>query len=533
MKGNKKKLLVSVFFALILVTSTVAIVLPNILPKNTETPSEDTPKVTVTGTPMDNFPDEQRPQYCSSGDAKSSTYVKEFRIPTACTQPLAITVDPSGMVWFGETNTGKIGSFDPKTESFKEYDNLMWPKGARSMMWGMDYSPDGSIWYSDERFDSLWKFSIDEKKYNRIAYPTTSDSLPQRVQVAGSQIIINDFTGNKITFLDPTRTDSDMGYLNIPSPYEKSVTGGFAVDSEKHLWYTNWIFQQGGVLINLDYERYITDVARESNSTSLQFTDYIKLIQLPQDLYTPNGVSVDSDGKIWLADTTNSAIFKFDPSTEVFTKYMTSSPHQLTYGNATGLVKSPLSRPYWIETTQNGNLVFNEQAANRISMLDPKSESLVEYLIPSKNPSWGDCTGLSDCGIAQIFGFSISGDKIWFSEWVENNIGFVDTSKSLPLEISLDEQQVTVKPGDSISTTFSVSADSSGDTRLAMSTPDGLIDIITTQDKNIPIESSEPIKIPITISIGKTILPGTYKILLGAENNELTVSKYLTVTVQP
>ena len=28
------------------------------------------------------------------------------------------------------------------------------------------------------------------------------DSLPQRLEVVGSQIIINDFTGNKITFLD-------------------------------------------------------------------------------------------------------------------------------------------------------------------------------------------------------------------------------------------------------------------------------------------------------------------------------------------
>ena len=36
-------------------------------------------------------------------------------------------------------------------------------------------------------------------------------------------------------------------------------------------------------------------------------------------------------------------------------------------------------------------LVFNEQTANNISVMDPKAQSLVEYHIPSKNPNWGDC----------------------------------------------------------------------------------------------------------------------------------------------
>jgi len=36
----------------------------------------------------------------------SNDYVKEYKIPTACTQPLAITVDHNGIVWFAQTNTG-------------------------------------------------------------------------------------------------------------------------------------------------------------------------------------------------------------------------------------------------------------------------------------------------------------------------------------------------------------------------------------------------------------------------------------------
>ena len=66
-------------------------------------------------------------QFCSTNEqAMSNVYVQEYKIPTKCTQPLAITVDPSGLVWFVETNTGNVVKFDPTTEMFTEYDNLVW-----------------------------------------------------------------------------------------------------------------------------------------------------------------------------------------------------------------------------------------------------------------------------------------------------------------------------------------------------------------------------------------------------------------------
>ena len=60
-------------------------------------------------------------QFCSTNElAGSNEYVKEYKIPTACTQPLAITVDHNGIVWFAQTNTGMVAKFDPLTETFTE-----------------------------------------------------------------------------------------------------------------------------------------------------------------------------------------------------------------------------------------------------------------------------------------------------------------------------------------------------------------------------------------------------------------------------
>ena len=107
-------------------------------------------------------------------------------------------------------------------------------------------------------------------------------------------------------------------------------------------------------------------------------------------------------------------------------------PPVSSYGNATGLVLSPVSRPYWLEAY--GDLViFNEQTGNRIGVLNPTESRLVEYAIPSANPNWADCGIALNCGLAQVFGFDISDQKVWFTEWVENNIGVLDFSQGMLL----------------------------------------------------------------------------------------------------
>ena len=450
MKKQTKGIFAFLFLGGIMVTSGVVIAFPGVDPA---IDPELDPDVTITGTPADNFPDEQRAQFCGSGDAKSTKYVQEFSIPTECTNPLSIVTDYDGNVWFTQTNTGQLAKFDPVTETFTEYENPMWPQGARSMMWGIDYAPDGNVWFTDESYDSVWKFSTIDEDYDRLSYPSDGNSLPQRLLVDGSQIIINDFTGNKLTFLDPNQFGEDINYLSIPSPVDESVTADFAIDADDNIWYTNWLYQQGGVLVKFNQNGYLDSVAN-SDEKFLPLLDFIEIYQLPPELLTPNGAEVANDGTIWLADTTSSSFFSFDPVTEQFIQYVTADPLLSTYGNQTGVVKSPISRPYWIESDEQGQIIFNEQTANNISVMNPVDQSLVEYHVPSKNPNWGDCNSgngdvLDECGVAQIFDFAVDGEKIWFTEWVENNIGVVDTSVSLPLTIQLSSDSLTLSPGGS------------------------------------------------------------------------------------
>ena len=491
---------------------------------------------TMTGTPMDNFPDDQRATFCGGSDAKSTSYVQEYKIPTLCTQPLAIKVAPDGNVWFVESNVGQIAKFDPISEKFTEFENDMWPEGARTMSWGMDYSSDGTMWYTDGSFDTLWRFDTIGETYDAVSFPPSEEgSLPQKLAIRGSNIIVNDFTGSKITFFDLAQNIDDLTYSSIVAPIPNSFTGDFGVDSKNNLWYTNWVPDTTGLLLKFNIEQYKQDSYLASTGIDIPLENYFDVYDFPDDLNTANGLSVDENDNVWIVDTSSSFFFKFDPNEEKFTKFVTSTPQKSAYGNSTGIIKTPISRPYWTETDMNGNLIFNEQTSNQLAVFDIDNERLIEYMVPSKNPNWADCEdkSKSDCGVAQIFGFDVIDDKIWFTEWAENKIGVVDTGKSLPFTVNTNVESITIKKGETETISLSINPSSSNIGDINFNSAHTASAVTKSSDLLISHDFNSSNEIIVSITASQIALSGDYKLLLGVFNSEVNVSKYVDVIIEP
>lgn len=138
-------------------------------------------EIKITGTPADKYTFDEREQHCGSSNAKTNQYIREFKIPTPCTQPLSIIADSEGKIWFTETNTGNMAAFDPESEEFTEYPNNSWSLNSASMMWGIAHTQDNEIWFTDEKYGSLWKFSIPEKTYSKFEIQgKMKKSFPQK-----------------------------------------------------------------------------------------------------------------------------------------------------------------------------------------------------------------------------------------------------------------------------------------------------------------------------------------------------------------
>ena len=205
---NKKSIILIVVITLILIFVIFAI--QNLFPS-------DETSVSLTGTPADNFSQEQRSKFCETGNATSNNFIKEYKIPTECTLPHAIVTDYDGNIWFIESNTGNLAKFDPVMEKFTEYENSIWAKGQRSMMWGMDYASDGTILFTNEKHNNIWKFDIQDEEYSVTSFPSSADSFPQRLEIQGSKLIINDFKGNRLVFLDYIQSDEPLSSYYVPS----------------------------------------------------------------------------------------------------------------------------------------------------------------------------------------------------------------------------------------------------------------------------------------------------------------------------
>ncbi len=472
-------------------------------------------QVELTGTPADNYSPDERDQHCGNSEAKSNLYIQEFNIPTLCTQPLSIITDSDGKIWFAQTNTGNLAMFDPDSEEFTEYENDQWDLKRASMIWGIFYTQDDEIWFTDDAHGSLWKFSIPEKKYFKFDIPTDKGkSYPQKIGFYNDNFVINDFTGNQVVVLKHSDLDENKiipASISIPEGF---FTSQASVDSEGNIWFVMWKYQKESILVKANSITHETE----------QFS-------LPASISAPNGVSIGPSGNIWIADTASSSFYSFDPENTKVVEFVTSHSPIWTYGNSSGLIKTPITRPYWNDFDPDGNMWFNQQTANRLAVFNPVSESLVEYDIPSKNSKWADCGEMEDCGTSQSFGFTFEDQKVWFTEWVENKIGVLDTSVTIPIILDMTQDNITINRGEDKEILVTVMPKTNQSIELVFS-GNTSSELIKVKADNKPRQiSNQPLQVPVTIHVDEKIEPGQYKVLLGTQIPGASVSSYVTVTV--
>lgn len=122
----------------------------------------------------------------------------------------------------------------------------------------------------------------------------------------------------------------------------------------------------------------------------------------------------------------------FNPITRDFLQYSTSLP---TSRNSTTTL------PYW-NIIRNNSIWFNEHEGNAMAYFDIEKSALVEYQIPTTPQLWGNTSNPLKFDID-------SKGSAWFTEWTENKIGMLDSSKleKLPfwLSVSKDDAELDTK----------------------------------------------------------------------------------------
>ena len=137
-------------------------------------------------------------------DAKTEK-VTQWSPPTQGT-PQRLAIDSDGIVWFGERTGNKMGRFDPKMETFKEYPL----PGPAATPYAMIVGKDGGIWYASTDQDLIGR--LDPKTGKVIEYPFPHSEAMMREFFLDAQ--------GRIWFATPT--NNRVGYFYLANSTERA-----------------------------------------------------------------------------------------------------------------------------------------------------------------------------------------------------------------------------------------------------------------------------------------------------------------------
>jgi virginiamycin B lyase len=372
----------------------------------------------------------------------------------------------------------------------------------------LDFDSKGNVYFVGIHSPVLWFGNVTQMKNN------TSDGITK------IPMSINSFKG----------IDS-----------KQIIIGSLAVDNNRNvIWISLSAFASEGEIL-----RY--------NIASRNFDSFV----LPEQLSLPVGLAVDNNGNLWATDHGTSIFYMLDTKSHNVSMFATSNAPPKIYGlnESSSLPEDAYTLPYWMEKApDDGSIWFNEHQGNKIGRFDPLTDTLYEYWIPTQDRSWGDCPPSSKtCGIANVLQFSKGENgQMWFTELSENKIGSIapsaynnNGSHQLPFSVSASHQELTIKKGQSMEIKVNISTPKLSSSPAAplntninmissgTFTPTGNLGNSTGSfsEQSFSLEPMKTKEISFIFTPAADLGKGDYTLMLGAQNDAITITKAVKVHI--
>ncbi len=244
---------------------------------------------------------------------------------------------PDGDIYITITHGNKIARFDPRTETFTE-----WDLPPRARPHGLLVDREGKVWYAGNGNGTIGRLDPATGKVTEYRVPSGGD--PHTLVIDDQDVIW--FTmpdGNRIGRLD-TRAGIISEYAASGRPY------GLALDQAGNVWFCQI---NAGKLGKLDPK-----------------TGIITELVLQPDSH-PRRIAASPDGSLWTTLFGRGAVLRVDPIGEKVVK-----EYALPAGRSGGA---------FAVTVDGGGAVWaNEFYTNTVVRLDPKTGQIRVFTLPSK-----------------------------------------------------------------------------------------------------------------------------------------------------
>lgn len=430
--------------------------------------------------------------------------VTKFALPTPGRSSNAIAAAPDGSVWFGEQALPGLGHLFPNG-TLVEY---QWPFddsgsgnlcSSRTSIWGIALW-DGKVWASDVAGNQLVGLDPANDSLTRVSVPTKG-AYPYTMTVGpdGQSLWFTELFASKIGRLFPNQTIKEYTVGNGQAT-PTQVT--FANDT------LGYFVNVGSGLNSLPPAAFSFNPQAVSSSQAL--------VGGNQTLYSPNSLSL-GDGGLWLTQHAASSVVFYNFTGRTWTTYPTST---VSYIDTT--------LPYWVQT--NGTqLWFNEHYANRMADLDTKTGTITEY-------SLADPPISNSSQIENALTFALGGNRVWFTEWTANYVGFVNPAIGPGFDVN-SQRSVPVNLPLGGKTTFDVGVEGNSSQRLSVQFSTS--QTFTSVPQNLTIISSPsalsgingPQQLVITVVAENGLKPGNYTLLVSLDGGLAIESVYVPLEI--
>jgi virginiamycin B lyase len=491
-------------------------------------------------------------QFCgNNANPNSNEFVTEYVLPTRCEMPLGIAVDNNASkIWYISTKNGILGSYNTKENKF-DLENIIPTWRSRqnpidfSQVWTVKVDRENNIWFTDEKQNAIWRYNTLLKTFEIFNIPEISESFGTTYPVSldfdsSGNIYLVGIRSSSLWFANVTemRNATSDGISRIPIPLQGFAgtdpdlisTGSVVVDENNNdtVWLSMLAFAKKGQIFKYD-----------TNSKTFE------AFELPPELNSPVGITIDNNGDLWITDHGTSIFYKLDHSNGRITKFVTSQASPRIFGRNTTNEEGAYTLPYWIERGSDGSIWFNEHTGNKIAVFNPVNMTLIEYWIPTQNALFGQCQpgNAKDCGIANLLQFSAGmNNELWFTEWSENKIGRIDSYKEIPFSVSSSENEITIAKGKSaeikLNLQTSTSSSSSSDHTINMiksgtftATGDLGNSTGSFSEQSFSIADGKSKQISFIFTPSWDLKAGEYMLMIGAENNAISYLKAIKINI--
>lgn len=344
-----------------------------------------------------------------------SPYAKEFQLPKD-SWPNGIVVDSKGSVWTVGSRSQSLISFS--SNGIKSFVLPGSDETSSIMVWTMIADDkDGSIFFSGSAQNPVLRFDPKTEVFQVIGTPSAP---PMQMEAGKGGNIWYTLQGGAIGALQELgRSGSHIYDVQELGTGEDSFPSGIFLQNQL-LWITQTLAGKI-VLFNITY----------GGEDGRNIQDIEKAGEFPQQgaLFTPTDI-IMNNGSAWVTEHGTSFLTEYNFETQQLKRYPTAlHPIQIS------------TLPYWLAEDPDGNGVwFNEHRGNRIAFFDFSSRTLTEYEVPTRNPQMGYIAN-----VLTLAADPTNTNRVWFTEFTEDKIGYVDKSIPIPFDIRTSDKQIVLE----------------------------------------------------------------------------------------